>query len=151
LHLFYRTIFELETRSKPSLTKIEGLSGAQIANSPNRTNSTKVLIRSLDEMREVMQSLPASWANHQQMKSDVLFLWEEIDSPSIVQQLPIKPGVGTVIYVPGAILWSVDRANSGKSGMSKISGTNMYQNITIRNVNTVRKIYALMQESENSA
>jgi len=47
--------------------------------------------------------------------------------------------------VTGAILWSVDKKNVTKSGMTKIIGTKIYKQVTVRNVNTARKIYELMQ------
>jgi uncharacterized protein (DUF1697 family) len=106
----------------------------------------KVLIRNFDEMKQVIHALPNTWTNDQQMKSDVLFLSEEYDSEEILQQLPIKSGIDTVHYVSGAILWSVERKNITKSGMHKLIGTKLYRNVTIRNVNTTRKIVSLMQE-----
>ncbi len=83
--------------------------------------------------------------NDKDMKSDVMFLWDEIDDESVLENLVIKPNIDTVKYVPGAILWSVDKKNVTKSGMSKIVGSKIYKQVTVRNVNTTRKIYELMQ------
>lgn len=105
----------------------------------------KVVVRNLEEYSAMMQSLPDSWSNDQTMKSDVLFLWEEFDNESSLEQLHIRPEVDRVIYVPGAILWSVDKENVNKSGMQKLIGTKIYRHMTVRNVNTTRKIYELMQ------
>lgn len=106
----------------------------------------KVLIRSMDDYREMMQSLPESWLNDQTMKSDVLFLWDDIDDEAVLDMLPFRPEYDRVIYAPGAILWSVDRENVTKSGMHKIIGTKIYYSVTVRNVNTTRKIFDLMQQ-----
>lgn len=54
-----------------------------------------------------------------------------------------------VNYVPGAILWSVEKKNVTKSGMSKIVGSKIYNQVTVRNVNTARKIYELMQNQDS--
>ncbi|CAH0120444.1 DUF1697 domain-containing protein [Paenibacillus sp. CECT 9249] len=105
----------------------------------------KVVVRSFDDMQKVISSLPDSWTNDDRMKSDVMFLWEEVDNESVLDKLLIKPDIDTVIYVAGAILWSVDRKNAAKSGMQKLPGSKLYQNMTIRNVNTTRKVYELMQ------
>ncbi|MGY3314248.1 uncharacterized protein (DUF1697 family) [Peribacillus simplex] len=107
----------------------------------------KVLVRSFDDVKKVIHSLPESWTNDQQMRSDVLFLWVEIDDESVLNKLVIKPEIDTVKYVPGAILWSVEKKIT-KSGMTKLVGSKPYQQITIRNVNTTRKIYELMQAAE---
>ena len=104
----------------------------------------KVLVLDLHDMNRILASLPESWTNDDQMKSDVLFLREEIDHESVLDKLVIKPDIDSVIYVPGAILWSVSRQHVTKSGMSKMIGTEIYRKTTIRNVKTTRKIYELM-------
>ena len=108
----------------------------------------KVLVVSLEDMKKVMSTLPASWTNDDKMRSDVLFLWEAINDESILEKLPYKPELETVKYAPGAILWSIDKANVTKGGMTKLIGTKLYQQMTIRNVNTTRKIYELMLTAE---
>ena len=106
----------------------------------------KVLIRSFDDFKLVLSSLPKTWSNDQRMKSDVMFLWEEIDDSSIKRKLQIKPQIDRVKYVSGALLWSTDRENVTKSGMMKLAATRLYRQMTIRNVNTTRKLYELMRE-----
>ena len=108
----------------------------------------KVLVYSFDEYSRIAQAVPPEWANDERLKSDVLFLWEQADDEGVLEQLTLKPGIGRVQYVPGAILWSVDRGDVTKSGMAKIVGTKLYKLVTVRNVNTVRKIYKLMKELE---
>ncbi|WP_243300424.1 DUF1697 domain-containing protein [Bacillus litorisediminis] len=105
----------------------------------------KVVVLSINDVREITNAIPDTWKNDKDMKSDVMFLWDEIDDESVLGNLVIKPNIDTVKYVPGAILWSVDKKNVTKSGMSKIIGSKIYKQVTIRNVNTVRKIYQLMQ------
>lgn len=105
----------------------------------------KVLVRSEVEIKGLINSLPDTWKNDKKMRSDVMFLWEEIDDASLLENLKIREGIDTVKYIPGAVLWSVDKKNMSKSGLAKIVGTGVYKKMTIRNVNTVRKIYELMQ------
>ena len=107
----------------------------------------KIIVRSFDDFKLIMNALPASWKNDQDMKSDVLFLWDDIDDELVLQKLVIKPKIDKVIYVAGAILWSVDTINVTKSGKAKLVGTVLYKKMTIRNVNTTRKIYELMQST----
>ncbi|MCU9612897.1 DUF1697 domain-containing protein [Caldibacillus lycopersici] len=109
----------------------------------------KVVVRSLEEYKQVILSLPESWTNDGQQKSDVLFLWDEIDDDSILDKLTIKEEIDTVKYVPGAIIWSVSRENVTKSGMKNIVGSKIYHQVTVRNVNTTRKIYELMLSVAN--
>ena len=104
-----------------------------------------VLIYDAEEFRRIFEAIPENWSNDQQMKSDVLFLWQDVDEETVLDGLVIKPDIDRVIYVPGAILWSVDKDKVTRSGMVKIVGSALYRRVTIRNVNTVRKIQALLQ------
>lgn len=74
-----------------------------------------------------------------------MFLWEKYDGPEVLEKLKISP-VDNVIYVPGAVLWNVEGKDYSKSSMVKLVGTDLYRNITIRNVNTVRKIFQIMSD-----
>ncbi|MGO1059640.1 DUF1697 domain-containing protein [Planococcus sp. FY231025] len=106
----------------------------------------KVLVYSIDEYTRIAEAVPDDWTNDDRLKSDVLFLWEEADEEAVMEQLPLKPEIDRAHYVAGAILWSVDRDKVTRSGMSKIVGTKLYKLVTIRNVNSVRKILELMKE-----
>jgi uncharacterized protein (DUF1697 family) len=105
----------------------------------------KVMVRNLDEVRTVVQALPEEWTNDATAKSDVMFLWDEVNDVSVLDKLPIKPEIGTLLYVPGAILYSVSKELVTESGMSKLIGSKVYKYMTVRNVNTTRQIYKLMQ------
>ncbi|KGR77967.1 DUF1697 domain-containing protein [Ureibacillus sinduriensis] len=109
----------------------------------------KVVIRNLDDVRRIINAIPDTWKNDKEMTSDVMFLWDEIDDESVLENLVIKPNIDTVKYVPGAILWSIDKKNGTKSGKAKIIGSKIYKQVTVRNVNTARKIYELMK-AQNS-
>ena len=108
----------------------------------------KVLVYAENEFRKITESIPENWTNDQRMKSDVLFLWENVDKESVLDQLTIKPEIDRVHYVPGAILWSVDKDKVTRSGLLKIAGSKLYQRVTVRNVNTVRKLQTLLQKME---
>lgn len=110
----------------------------------------KVVIRSMDQYAEMMKAIPAEWRNDTSMKSDIMFLWEDVDNEAVLEQLKIKPSIDTAYYVPGAIIWSVARENVTKSGMSAIIGTAIYKKITVRNVNTTRKIFELMEQAASN-
>ncbi|WML39702.1 DUF1697 domain-containing protein [Neobacillus sp. OS1-2] len=105
----------------------------------------KVVVRDIDDVKGIIKAIPDTWKNDKDMKSDVMFLWDEIDDESVLKNLIVTPEIDTVKYVPGAILWSVDKKNVTKSGVSKIVGSRIYKQVTVRNVNTTRKIYELMQ------
>ena len=104
-----------------------------------------VLIRSLDEIETFVKNLPENWVNDSGMRCDIMFLWPEADSPQILNQIPHNPEIEDVVYFPGAAVWRIDRDKVRSGQLIKIIGTDMYKKLTIRNANTVRKIYALMK------
>lgn len=109
--------------------------------------AVKVLVRDVDSMRALVKAMPARWTNDAVMKCDVMFLWEDVDRPSVLKQLKFKPEMEDVRYASGAVIWRVDRKNQTKSGMLRLMGTPLYKQMTIRNCNTARKLLALMEAS----
>jgi uncharacterized protein (DUF1697 family) len=106
----------------------------------------RVLVRNVDEIRSVVEALPADWTNDQTTKCDVFFLWDDVDRPSILGQLDFDPEMEDVRYTPGAVIRRVDRKNASRSRLTKVAGTPLYQQMTIRNCNTARKLLQLMGE-----
>lgn len=104
----------------------------------------RVLLRDASAMAALVQSL-GGMANDTTTKCDVLLLAPEIDSPAIVEQLSIKPDIDHATYVPGAVLWHVDRDKVTRSGLVRIVGTELYAQMTVRNCNTIRKLAELMR------
>lgn len=99
-----------------------------------------ILVLPIAKFKNIASNLPDEWANNEQQKCDILFLWDTINSPQIVEQLKPRADIDNVFYVDGAVIWSVDRKNIGRSSLLKIVGTDIYKQITIRNCNTVRKL-----------
>jgi len=106
----------------------------------------RVLLKNLDEIKKLMATVPDGWENNSDTKCDVLFLWPESDKAEVLAQIPNNDEVETVRYEPGAVLHNVTRANATKSRMTRIIGTPLYKNITIRNINTVRRLLAMMED-----
>ncbi len=113
--------------------------------------SISVLLRDEKKMETLVKKLPASWVNDKTMKCDVMFLWSEVDKPSILKELPFDLKIEDITYTPGAVLWRIDRDKITKSRMLKIIGTKLYKQMTVRNCNTTRKLYALMTEKEKNS
>ena len=111
----------------------------------------KVLVRDLPAIRTLLKALPKHWTNDATMRCDVMFLWERFDRKDVLEELTIKPEIEDVKYVPGAIIWRVDRSNMPRSRIYKMIGTDLYRGMTIRNCNTVRKLAELMESAEGPA
>lgn len=104
----------------------------------------QVLLRSPKEIARITKAVPLDWVTDQRMTCNVMFLRPDVDSRGVLKQVPTQPGVEDLRYVPGALIWRIDRSNIGKSKVRKLIGSALYKNLTIRNINTVRKLDALL-------
>jgi uncharacterized protein (DUF1697 family) len=86
------------------------------------------------EVRVLMRDLPRLRA-----------LTEQVDRSEVVDELDFNPDIEDVFYVDGAVVWRIDRVNATRSKLTRIVGTDFYKRLTIRNVNTVRRIQAMME------
>lgn len=105
-----------------------------------------VVVKSQPEIEAIAKVIPDNWQNNTEMKTDVMFLWADVDDRSTLKQLQIKPELDHVTYVKGAIIWHVLRKHVTRSGLLKIVGTPLYKKMTIRNVNTFRKLQKMLAE-----
>lgn len=101
------------------------------------------IIKSADQLKTIAEAIPQDAQNNTDMKCDVLFLWDEVDDPEVLNNIDIREGIDNVKYVPGAIIWTVKRSDINKSRLLKIVGTPFYKKVTIRNCNTTRKLNML--------
>lgn len=103
----------------------------------------KVLVLDDTALNQLVDAIPTDWVDDKAMRTYVLLLWKDLDDAGILDQLPARAGIDELKYAPGAVIWRVDRENVGKSRLTRLVGTPTYRKITIRSVNTVRKLYEL--------
>lgn len=106
----------------------------------------KVLIRTQDQINDIYKHIPVAWENDKTMRSNVLFLWEDIDTPNTLKTLDINKSVDEAMYVSGAILWSVLHKDYSNSGYENLAKNKLYKKMTIRNINTFRKIHEIINK-----
>ncbi|HSW78705.1 MAG TPA: DUF1697 domain-containing protein [Candidatus Babeliales bacterium] len=134
-------IFSSDIKDKAKLTKL-------IEESIEKTFGMKVSVLVLDftTLEKLVKAIPTTWVNDKQMKCDVMLLWDEVDNKKILDQMPHNLEIEDIKYVPGAVIWRINRDKVGKSRMFKLVGTNLHKQMTSRNPNTIRKIYALIKD-----
>jgi uncharacterized protein (DUF1697 family) len=102
------------------------------------------LVKTQDEMRAIASAIPEEWHNDETHKTDVAYLFPEIDNEKTLDLLPIKREYIDIRYVKGAIFWNVSRKDYNKSHINKIIGKEIYRLMTVRNVNTARHLGGLV-------
>ena len=104
----------------------------------------RVVVKSRNDLAAICRKMPREWVTDQVMRTDVMFLWDEVDTPEMIATIPTNPKVDRLIHVKGALIWNITRKDYGKSKVPKMIGTKLYKNMTARNANTTRKLLELM-------
>ncbi|QIK70617.1 DUF1697 domain-containing protein [Erysipelothrix sp. HDW6C] len=102
-----------------------------------------VHVISASQLAAVHALLEDHWVTDKTVLTDVMFV---ID-PTMDMEMPCVEGIDTIIKHPDAIIWHLNRADYPRSGVVKLMRSPVYKNVTVRNANTVRAIYALVNET----
>ncbi len=106
---------------------------------------SKVVVRSLAEMEKLVKVLPQS--GDSDWRYNVIFLRHTIDSEKILAELPVNSDIEQIVYHPGALLWSAQVSELTRTNMAKLSSRKIFQDMTVRNLNTTKKLYELMKKA----
>lgn len=96
------------------------------------------LVKTEKEMKKIADAIPKDWQNDPTQRTDIAYLFPEIDSKKIIEELPFKKEFVDVRYTKGAIIWNIKKVNMNKSNLAKLISHKLYKSMTIRNVNTAR-------------
>lgn len=100
--------------------------------------STPILIKSKSEITAIADSIPDEWLNDKDQKTDVAYLFADIDYEEVLDEIPVKTEYAEIIYVKGAVIWHIMKKDYSRSQLNKLIGRKIYQQMTVRNVNTAR-------------
>jgi len=112
--------------------------------------TAKVVLRSFAEMEQVIAGLPKNWGENTEKRYNVMFLRAAIDSQEILSGIAPKDGSEEVLYRPGVLYWTANTGDITQTTMAKLSTQKIYREMTVRNLNTTRKIFELMAEVEGA-
>lgn len=134
-----------ESANKPDATQI------QLALRKRFGFDIDTLILSAKEIVAIASAIPDEWTNDAPnpeksgYKSDVLYLFDDIDTPNILEKICHRPEIENMIYMPRAVLANVSRKNQSRYSLLKLTGTPLYGRMTIRNIATAKKLAELVQ------
>ena len=111
---------------------------------------SKVVVRSFPEMEKLVKSLPQSWEKDSSWRYNVIFLRHTIDSEKILAELPAKSDIEEIVYRPGVLLWSAQATEYNKTQFAKLASRKIFRDMTVRNLNTTKKLYELMKKVDES-
>jgi uncharacterized protein (DUF1697 family) len=108
--------------------------------------SIKVLTLSFTQIESIIKAIPSEWTNDDDWKTDVMFLWPELDNVEILESLIVNDEIDSVIYTKGALISNIKREFVTESRLNKLASTKTYKQMTVRNVNTTRKLFEIISE-----
>jgi uncharacterized protein (DUF1697 family) len=111
----------------------------------------KTVVRSEEEMTRLVKTIDAEWTPDPDWRYNVVFLRYTLDPNAVVKGIALDPDVERVVCCPGTLLWSARVNSITRSAMLKLSSRPVYQEMTVRNVNTTRKILELMDRMQPRA
>jgi uncharacterized protein (DUF1697 family) len=106
---------------------------------------SRVVVRSFDEMRRVIDSAPKGFGGRPAAyRYDVIFLKDPLTAEEAMKSVSAKSGVDRVFAGDGVLYFSRLISKAAQSHLSRIVGKPAYQCMTIRNWNTSVKLVELM-------
>jgi uncharacterized protein (DUF1697 family) len=106
--------------------------------------SIPVLVKEAAALTSIADAM-ARWVDDAAMRCYVMFLWPAVDTPATLEHVTVRKGIDDVTYVPGAIIWRVDRSHLARSGMQQVARSELYRSMTVRNSTTTRKLAELVR------
>lgn len=98
------------------------------------------------KFKTAVQSAPRDWGEDEDHKHNALFTLGGITPSTVLKKLPSpKQEIERVKTGPGVIFWSISKKEQSKTTLMKLSKEPVYQELTVRNHNTVFKLLELFE------
>ena len=109
--------------------------------------AARAVVLSYAEYRALLDAAPPAWGEDPAYRHNALFTLAGTTPDEVLASLPpVKDELETVAAGPGVIFWSAEKQRVTRSAFVKLPALPAYQQVTIRNHNTVRRLAALLDE-----
>jgi uncharacterized protein (DUF1697 family) len=133
-------IFDSEENDKKIITKkLEKLLSKAF------NYQASLVLLSKNELQTVLKKVPESWKKQQDLRCYLAFIKEPTTAEQVVPFIHPKDEVDAVETGKGIIYMSTKLSGLTKSGFTKLIGTKIYKELTMRNYNTTKKLLELME------
>src|SRR5262249_45065175 len=69
----------------------------------HRKMDIRVIVKSKSEMTAICKKIPRDWVTDQLMRTNVMFLWKDVDKPEMVSAIAVNPKVDRLVRAKGAV------------------------------------------------
>ena len=123
-------------------TRVEGALSERFA------YPARAVVLSHADYRAVLAAAPARWGEDAAYRHNALFTLAGTTPAEVLASIPpVKEELETVAAGPGVVFWSAEKKRVTRSAFVKLPAQPVYQQVTIRNHNTVRKLAALLEDT----
>jgi uncharacterized protein (DUF1697 family) len=106
------------------------------------------VVLTFPELKEIIDKKPEGFGEYKdEYKYDVVFLIEPLKAKDAIKEFEPRDGVDKIYEGKNVLYFSRLIKQLTKSKISKIVGSSIYKNISIRNWNTTEKLYELMNKN----
>lgn len=109
---------------------------------------SRVVVRRRSDIARVVRTMAEAWQYDPAWKCNVMFLRSGIDARRVLAGIDLKAGLERVVCCPGALLWCARVDALARTAMARLAGQPIYQDMTVRNVNTATALLRLMEDME---
>lgn len=104
------------------------------------------LLLTAQDIIAIAEAIPKEWQNNNtDHKSDVIYLYDAVNSADAISMIGYRPEFETLLYVNHAVLSYLPRVHRSRSSLLKLMGTPLYKQVTIRNITTARKLAEMVR------
>ncbi len=109
--------------------------------------AARAVVFSESKYESILAKAPENWGKNEQQKHNALFLLDESTPNKILEKLPSpKQNIEAIEPRENIVFWSVSKEDLTKTSFMKLAKLPFYQEVTIRNHNTVFKLQQLFDE-----
>ncbi|MBA3724306.1 MAG: DUF1697 domain-containing protein [Candidatus Levybacteria bacterium] len=106
----------------------------------------RVLIKSYEQMKQVVGDVPKDWNTENDIRCYVSFMMEPLKAEDAAKEVELREGIDFLKVGPGVLYMTTRMSGLTKSFFTKLIGKKIYQDMTMRNYTTTKKILALMNQ-----
>jgi uncharacterized protein (DUF1697 family) len=128
--------------------KIKLLKNIQKALLIKLNDNINLVILNFPEIKEIINKKPEGFGEDNEHKYDVIYLIDPLRTEDAIKEIKTRDGVDKMYVGEKVIYISRLITEMNKSYFTKLIKTSIYSNITIRNWNTTKKLYELMEKNE---
>ena len=109
--------------------------------------AARTVVLSYADYTAALAAAPPEWGEDETRRHNALFTFAGITPAEVLANLPpAKPEIDTIVTGPGVVFWSTAKDAITRSAFMKLPSLPIYQQVTIRNHNTVLKLAELLDK-----